>query len=89
MSWSSPKASSRAVRHSVLRLAWRVFSGFDVPSGKFTRDCPFMVRVHDGLTADRWAIRDDLAIMAQLGAVKAARPDEVIHGTVTSHTRGP
>ena len=65
------------------------FRGFDVPSGHLTYDCAFMFRVRDGLITDRWAIRDDLALMVQLGAVAADRPDEVMHGTVTSQRGHP
>lgn len=65
------------------------FRGFDVPSGHFTRDCAFMFRVRDGLITDRWAIRDDLAMMVQLRAVAAIRPEEVMQGTVTSHRDQP
>jgi ketosteroid isomerase-like protein len=65
------------------------FRGFDVPAGRFMRDCAFMFRVRDGLITDRWAIRDDLAMMVQLGAVSPARPEEVMHGTVTSYRQDP
>lgn len=65
------------------------FRGFDVRSGHFTRDCAFMFRVRDGLITDRWAIRDDLAMMVQLGAVVPARPNEVMDGTVASHRARP
>ena len=60
------------------------FRGFDVPAGRFLRDCAFLFRVRNGLITDRWAIRDDLAMMTELGAVQAARPDETLDGTVTS-----
>lgn len=65
------------------------FRGFDVPAGRFLRDSAFMFRVRDGLITDRWAIRDDLAMMVQLGAVSAARPDEVMDGTLTSLQQHP
>lgn len=65
------------------------FRGFDVPAGRVRRDCAFLFRVRDGLITDRWAIRDDLAMMAQLGAVEAQRPDETLHGTVTSWREQP
>ncbi len=57
------------------------FRGFDLPPGDATRDCAFMFRVRDGKVTDRWAIRDDLAMIADLGAIRAARPSEVKHGT--------
>lgn len=65
------------------------FRGFDVPSGHFTRDCAFVFRVRDGLITDRWAIRDDLAMLTQLGAVQAPRPEQVMQGTVTSQREQP
>jgi ketosteroid isomerase-like protein len=65
------------------------FRGFDVPSGRFVRDCAFLFRLRDGLITDRWAIRDDLTMLAQLGAVTAARPEEVMHGTVSAQRVHP
>lgn len=65
------------------------FRGFDIPAGHFNRDCAFLFRVRDGLITDRWAIRDDLAMMTQLGAVTAPRPDEVLQGTLTSQREDP
>jgi ketosteroid isomerase-like protein len=60
------------------------FRGFDAAPGSFRRDAAFLFRVREGLLTDRWAIRDDLAMMVQLGAIVPARPDEVMHGTLTS-----
>ncbi len=57
------------------------FRGFDLPPGDATRDCAFMFRVRDGRVTDRWAIRDDLAMVARLGAIRPPRPAEVTHGT--------
>lgn len=65
------------------------FRGFDVPAGHFQRDSAFMFRVQDGHITDRWAIRDDLMMLTQLGVVSPARPEEVKHGTVTSHRSEP
>jgi hypothetical protein len=48
------------------------FRGFDVPAGVYTRDAAFAYRLVDGRIAERWAIRDDLAMMVQLGALKPA-----------------
>jgi predicted ester cyclase len=45
------------------------FRGFDIPSGVFTRDTAFAYRLLDGRIDERWAIRDDLGMMLQLGAV--------------------
>ncbi len=65
------------------------FRGFDVPGGTITRDSAFMFRVQDGLITDRWAIRDDLAMMVQLGAIEAPRPEQVAYGTITSWREQP
>lgn len=46
------------------------FRGFDVPSGTFTRDVAFAYRLVDGRIAERWAVRDDLATLLQLGALE-------------------
>jgi hypothetical protein len=40
-----------------------------VPSGVYTHDTAFADRLTDGRVSERWAIRDDLAMMLQLGAV--------------------
>ena len=45
------------------------FRGFEIPSGVFTRDTAFAYRLVDGRVSERWAIRDDLGMMLQLGAV--------------------
>jgi ketosteroid isomerase-like protein len=50
------------------------FRGFDVPSGTFSRDVAFAYRLVNGRIAERWAVRDDLAMLLQLGAIKAGRP---------------
>lgn len=79
------------VQYGTRRFDWPggPFRGFDVPRGAFHRDCAFLFRVRDGLITDRWAIRDDLAMMVQLGAVTAPRPDQVMDGTVTSQREHP
>lgn len=46
------------------------FRGFDVPPGTYTRDTAFAYRFVDGRIAERWAIRDDLAMLLQLGAIE-------------------
>lgn len=60
------------------------FRGFDVPAGRFLRDSAFLFRIRDSLITDRWAIRDDLAMITQLGAVTPRRPKDVLNGTLTS-----
>lgn len=50
------------------------FRGFEIPSGVFTRDTAFAYRLVDGRICERWAIRDDLGMMLQLGAVIPPAP---------------
>ena len=45
------------------------FRGFHLPSGPYTRDVAFMYRLVEGRIAERWAVRDDLGLMLQLGAL--------------------
>jgi predicted ester cyclase len=45
------------------------FRGIEIPSGVFTRDTAFAYRLVDGRISERWAIRDDLGMMLQLGAI--------------------
>lgn len=45
------------------------FRGFDAPPGVYRRDTAFAYRLVDGRVAERWAIRDDLAMLIQLGAI--------------------
>ena len=44
------------------------FMGFEAPPGTATRDVMFAYRLVDGRIAERWAIRDDLGMLVQLGA---------------------
>ena len=43
------------------------FRGFDFPAGTFLRETTFAYRLENGRIAERWAIRDDLAMVQQLG----------------------
>jgi predicted ester cyclase len=45
------------------------FRGFDAPAGRHVRDTAFAYRLMDGRITERWAIRDDLAMLLQLGAL--------------------
>ena len=46
------------------------FRGFDASAGRYIRDTVFAYRLADGRIAERWAIRDDLAMLLQLGALR-------------------
>ena len=48
------------------------FRGFDMPAGVFRRDSAFAYRLVDGRLAERWAIRDDLAMVMQLGGIRSS-----------------
>jgi predicted ester cyclase len=50
------------------------FRGVEIPPGSYTREVAFMYRFVDGRIAERWAVRDDLGMMIQLGAIPAVRP---------------
>jgi predicted ester cyclase len=43
--------------------------GFEVPAGDYERGFGVMYRLEDGKIAERWAVRDDLSMLRQLGAV--------------------
>ena len=43
------------------------FRGHDFPAGTFRRETVFAYRLEHGRVAERWAIRDDLAMIEQLG----------------------
>lgn len=45
------------------------FLGYQVPAGRAVRDVAFAYRFVDGRIAERWAIRDDLSMLRQLGAL--------------------
>jgi predicted ester cyclase len=47
------------------------FRGFLVPAGDYQREVAFMYRLQHGRIAERWAVRDDLGMMMQLGALSA------------------
>ena len=47
------------------------FRGYDIPAGAYTYDVAFMYRFERGRIAERWAVRDDLAMIQQLGGQPA------------------
>jgi predicted ester cyclase len=46
------------------------FLGIDAPAGPYSRDFMAAYRFADGRIAERWAIRDDLGMLRQLGALR-------------------
>jgi predicted ester cyclase len=50
------------------------FRGYDIPAGAYQCDVAFMYRFENGRIAERWAVRDDLAMIRQLAGVPV--PDE-------------
>jgi predicted ester cyclase len=45
------------------------FLGVEAPAGRYSRDFMAAYRFADGKIAERWAIRDDLGMLRQLGAI--------------------
>jgi predicted ester cyclase len=45
------------------------FLGIEAPAGPYSRDFMAAYRFSDGKIAERWAIRDDLGMLRQLGAI--------------------
>lgn len=43
------------------------FLGIDAPAGEYARALAFVYRVADGRIVERWAYRDDLGFLRQLG----------------------
>ena len=44
------------------------FLGFDVNAGPYSREVAFCYRIQDAKIAERWAMRDDVTMLRQLGA---------------------
>lgn len=57
---------------------WRggAFRGIDVPAGDYIRDFAVMYRLTGGRIAERWAVRDDLGMLLQLGALSPNPPGD-------------
>ena len=47
------------------------FMGISAEAGSYVRELASMYRFEDGKLAERWAIRDDLGMLKQLGAFEA------------------
>jgi predicted ester cyclase len=47
------------------------FRGYDIPAGDYECDFAFKYRFQEGRIAERWAVRDDLAMITQLAATPA------------------
>ena len=45
------------------------FLGISAPPGPYARGTAFMYRLVEGRIAERWAVRDDLGMLRQLGAL--------------------
>jgi ketosteroid isomerase-like protein len=43
--------------------------GIDADPGPYSREVAFCYRIEDGKIAERWAMRDDLTMLRQLGAL--------------------
>jgi ketosteroid isomerase-like protein len=61
------------VQFGVRAGTWRggPFLGFEVSPGPYSRNVAFCYRIQDGKIAERWAMRDDLTMLRQLGAFTA------------------
>ena len=61
------------VQFGVRAGTWRrgPFLGFDVDPGPYSRHVAFCYRIQGGKIAERWAMRDDLTMLRQLGAFTA------------------
>lgn len=74
--WSETAAENDlVVQFGSRELDWPggSFRGFDLPPGRLTRDVMFAYRLADGRITERWAIRDDLAMILQLGGLRPNR----------------
>jgi predicted ester cyclase len=59
------------VHHGKRGGAWQggPLFGFDLRPGSYSREVVFLYRVQSGRITDRWAVRDDLTMLRQLGAL--------------------
>jgi ketosteroid isomerase-like protein len=61
------------VQFGVRGGTWRggLFLGVDAEPGPYSREVAFCYRIEAGKIAERWAMRDDLTMLRQLGALPA------------------
>ena len=59
------------VQHGVRGGHWPggPFLGFEAEPGEYAREVVFVYRFENGKIAERWAIRDDLTMLRQLGGL--------------------
>jgi predicted SnoaL-like aldol condensation-catalyzing enzyme len=64
----------KVVVHEMVEGTWNggEFMGFNVPAGKATNEVMSIWRLADGKIVERWACRNDLGMLQQLGAIKVA-----------------
>ena len=62
------------VQHGVRGGTWPggPFLGVDAAPGPYAREVAFIYRMAEGRIAERWAVRDDLGMLRQLGASPTA-----------------
>jgi hypothetical protein len=67
---SLPPRGDYVVQYGIREGHWPggSFRGAQIPAGDYAREVAFMYRLHRGRIAERWAVRDDLGMMQQLGA---------------------
>lgn len=61
------------VQYGTITSTWpgRRFRGYDIPAGEYACEVAFMYRFEAGRIAERWAVRDDLAMIEQLSGTPA------------------
>jgi predicted ester cyclase len=72
--WSSLRVIAEGdfvVQHGMRGGNWRGGSlfGYERQPGEYSREVAFVYRLADGRIAERWAVRDDLRMLRQLGAL--------------------
>jgi len=68
---SSPRRISSSSSPSSRRFGQAGYSAASIPkAGPYTTDAASMYRFVGGRIAERWAVRDDLGMMRQLGAIR-------------------